>query len=93
MASESSCNSSVPGLSETVDQKHVGRDLGTLVDQLKVRGGAGGSHMYDLGWRAAVISLFRGQRRVFAIPRTAGLVIARLRISPSAHRSSRWGSP
>ncbi len=32
--------------------------------------------MYDFGWRAAVIPLFRGQRRVLAIPRTAGLVVA-----------------
>ena len=39
MASDSSRNSSVPGLSETSEQMDTGGDLRVLVDELEVSGG------------------------------------------------------
>src|SRR5437899_1074344 len=77
IASEISRNSSVPGLSDTSAIRYMPGTISMfLLNQLKVGGGPGLSHVYDFGWSAAVITLFRGQRRVLAIPRTAGLVIA-----------------
>jgi len=57
------------------DQIHAWHNLDVLVDQLKLAL-ARPLHVYDFRWRAAVIPLFRRRDGSFAIPRTAGLVVA-----------------